>query len=282
MSGKVEISIAIPDSCLLGEQTLRDKTLKIGQIARASSIFRVGKIYLYQDREAKVKDSDRRLIILILRYLDTPQYLRRDMFPRQRELRYAGLLPPIRAPHHKEWQDMKAVKNGEIRVGVAVRIKDKLFVNVGIDRPVRLEGVAHIGAKLNVRLKSAYPNLSAVEVDRHDINFHYWGFLVQEAGSLKALLDRLADGVIVITSRGGKSLTNVEPQLINELRIKRKILLVFGSPKKGVPQILSDEGYDSNTYRFIVNMFPNQGTQTVRLEEALLGTLAIINWFLNS
>jgi predicted SPOUT superfamily RNA methylase MTH1 len=282
MSGEVEISVAIPDSCLLGEQTLRDKTLKIGQIARASSIFRVKKIFLYQDREARVKNSDRRLIILILRYLDTPQYLRRELFPRQRELRYAGLLPALRAPHHKEWLDMKAVKNGETRVGVVVRIKDKLFVNVGIDEPVRLEGIAHVGAKLNVRLKSTYPNLSAVEVDRHDINFRYWGFLVHEASSLKALLDRFANSVIVITSRGGNSLNNVEPQLIHELRKKRKILLVFGSPKKGVPQILSDEGYDSNAYQFIVNMFPNQGTQTVRLEEAFLGTLAIINLVLNS
>jgi predicted SPOUT superfamily RNA methylase MTH1 len=282
MSGEVEISVAIPDSCLQGEQTLRDKTLKIGQIARASSIFRVKKIYLYQDREAKVKNSDRRLIILILRYLDTPQYLRRELFPRQRELRYAGLLPPVRAPHHKEWLDMKAVKNGEIRVGVVVRIKNKLFVNVGIDEPVRLEGLAHAGAKLNVRLKSTYPNISAVKVDRHDINFHYWGFLVHGASSLKALLDRFADGVIVITSRGGNSLSNVKPQLIHELRKKRKILLVFGSPKKGVPQILSDEGYDSNAYQFVVNMFPNQGTQSVRLEEAFLGTLAIINFVLNS
>ena len=282
MSGKVEISVAIPDSCLLGEQTLRDKTLKVGQIARASSIFRVEKIYLYQDREAKVKNSDRRLIILILRYLDTPQYLRKQLFPRQRELSYAGLLPPIRAPHHKEWVDMKAVKNGEIRVGVVVRIKDKLFVNVGIDEPVRLEGMAHVGAKLNVRLKSTYPNLSAEEVDRHDTNSRYWGFIVHEAGSLKAILDRFADGVIVITSKGGKLLTGVETQLIHELRVKRKILVVFGSPKKGVPQILLDEGYDSNAYRFIVDMFPNQGTQTVRLEEAFLGTLAIINLVLNS
>jgi predicted SPOUT superfamily RNA methylase MTH1 len=282
MSGKVEISVAIPDSCLLGEQTLRDKTLKMGQIARASSIFRVRKIYLYQDREANVKNSDRRLIILILRYLDTPQYLRKDLFPMQRELKYAGLLPPIRAPHHKDRLNMKAVKEGELRVGVVVRIKDKLFVNVGMDEPIRLEGEAHVGAKLNVRLKSTYPNLSAVEVNQHDINYCYWGFVVHEVGPLKDLLDQFRDGVIVITSRGGKSLRNFEPQLFHELRLKRKILLVFGSPRKGVPQILSGEGYDSKAYQFIVNAFPNQGTQTVRLEEAFLGTLAIINWVLNS
>jgi methyltransferase len=110
MSGSLDISVAIPDSCLLDEQTLRDKTLKIGQIARASSIFRVKTIYLYQDREAKVRNTDRRLIKLILRYLDTPQYLRRNLFPQMQELRYAGLLPPIRAPHHKDWRDIKTVR----------------------------------------------------------------------------------------------------------------------------------------------------------------------------
>jgi methyltransferase len=282
MSGSVDISVAIPDSCLLDEQTLRDKTLKIGQIARASSIFRVKTIYLYQDREAKVRNTDRRLIKLILRYLDTPQYLRRNLFPQRQELRYAGLLHPIRAPHHKDWRDIKAVKEGEIRVGVVVRIKDKLFVDVGIDKLVRLEGAAHVGAKLNVRLKSTYPNFRAEEIDRQEISDSYWGFLVHEAGSLKALLDQSNDSVIIITSKGGKSLRNFEPQLLHELRIKRKILLVFGSPRKGVPQILSSEGYDSSAYQFVVNTFPYQGTQTVRLEEAFLGTLAIINWYFNS
>ncbi len=188
MSGSVDISVAIPDSCLLDEQTLRDKTLKIGQIARASSIFRVKTIYLYQDREAKVRNTDRRLIKLILRYLDTPQYLRRNLFPQRQELRYAGLLHPIRAPHHKDW-----------------------------DKLVRLEGAAHVGAKLNVRLKSTYPNLRAEEIDRQEISDSYWGFLVHEAGSLKALLDQSNDSVIVITSRGGKSLRNFEPQLLHQL-----------------------------------------------------------------
>ena len=49
-------------------------------------------------------------------------------------------------------------------MGVVVRIKDKLFVDVGIDKLVRLEGAGHVGAKLNVRLKSTYPNLRAEEM----------------------------------------------------------------------------------------------------------------------
>ena len=86
MPSSIDISVAIPDSCLSDEQTLLGKTLKLGQIARASSIFNVRTIYLYQDTEFNSGKSDRKLIKLILKYLDTPQYLRKLLFPRMAEL----------------------------------------------------------------------------------------------------------------------------------------------------------------------------------------------------
>jgi hypothetical protein len=58
-------------------------------------------------------------------------------------------------------------------------------------------------------------------------------------------------------------------------------LIVFGAPKKGVEQILTDEGQSIKPYEFVVNMFPFQGTETVRLEESVLGTLAILNHILS-
>ena len=36
----------------------------------------------------------------ILQYLETPQYLRRFLFPVHKDLRYAGLLNPLDCPHH--------------------------------------------------------------------------------------------------------------------------------------------------------------------------------------
>jgi predicted SPOUT superfamily RNA methylase MTH1 len=55
------------------------------------------------------------------------------------------------------------------------------------------------------------------------------------------------------------------------------LLIVFGGPKKGVAEILIDEGQSIKSYDFVVNMFPFQGTETVRLEESVLGTLAVLN-----
>lgn len=282
MLGSVNISVAIPDSCLSEEQTLRDKTLKISQIARASSIFRVRTIYLYQDRDIHAEKADRRLIKLILSYLDTPQYLRKRLFPQMPELTYAGILPPIRAPHHKEWRDIKSVKEGEVRMGVVVQLKDKLYVDIGLGPLIRFEGRAAAGTKINVKLKSSFPNLRAEEIDQHDIKSSYWGFEVNDAKSLHTLLNQISDREIIITLRQGESLKNFEASLSQKLRFKREILIVFGSPRRGVDEILSSEGYDVRSYAFVTNMFPFQGTQTVRLEEAFLGTLAIINYYLNS
>ena len=281
MPSSIDISVAIPDSCLSDEKTLLGKTLKLGQIARASSIFNVRTIYLYQDREFNSGKSDRKLIKLILKYLDTPQYLRKLLFPRMSELKYTGMLPPIRAPHHKDWQDVKSVREGEIRVGVVVSAKGRLFVDVGLDHPFQFEGDAPIGKKLNLRIKSSYPNLRAEEVDQTNIN-QYWGFKVDDARSLHSLLTHITNSVLVITSRQGVSLKKLESRIQHELKFKQTILIVFGSPRRGVHEILSDEGFNFSSYPFVVNMFPYQGTRTVRLEEAFLGALAIINYFLYS
>ncbi len=53
-------------------------------------------------------------------------------------------------------------------------------------------------------------------------------------------------------------------------------MIVFGSPEKGVHEILGGKMKNVQNAKTL-NFFPNQATQTVRLEEALLGTLAIIN-----
>ena len=51
---------------------------------------------------------------------------------------------------------------------------------------------------------------------------------------------------------------------------------MFGSPEKGVHEILGGRIKNIQNSK-VLNFFPDQATQTIRLEEALLGTLAIIN-----
>jgi len=120
------LAIAIPDSALSDEMTKRDKTIKVSQFARACSIFRVNQIYIYHDDTSPPRSNDYHLLKTLLCYLDTPQYLRKQLFPHMKELEFAGILHPLKSPHHKQRQDAKDIKIGDIRVGVIVDIKGSL------------------------------------------------------------------------------------------------------------------------------------------------------------
>ena len=65
-------------------------------------------------------------------------------------------------------------------------------------------------------------------------------------------------------------------KIAERVKASENVLVVFGAPKHGVHEILAKEGANVRP-EFLVNMFPNQATETVRLEEAVLGTLAILN-----
>jgi predicted SPOUT superfamily RNA methylase MTH1 len=270
------LSITIPDSSLSDEQTKRDKSVKIEQFARACSIFRVKRIYIYHDSLSHFEKDDLHLLKTILRYLDTPQYLRKILFPMMHQLQYAGILHPIKAPHHRVVDDIKRIKAGDIRTGVVVKVKGQLFVEVGLGSLVPFMGDGFEGKKVNVRFTESYPNLKGVQAIEEDI-FDYWGYEVKEVPSISKLLTSVEKTDIIITSRKGRHFKNIEAQLAEHAKSVQNILVAFGSPKYGLHEILAKEGASIKPYQYVVNMFPNQGTETVRLEEAVLGGLAILN-----
>ena len=53
-------------------------------------------------------------------------------------------------------------------------------------------------------------------------------------------------------------------------------MVVFGTTDKGLHDMLGKKIHEIQNSK-LINFFPNQGTETVRLEEALLGVLGIIN-----
>ena len=81
-------------------------------------------------------------------------------------------------------------------------------------------------------------------------------------------------GNVIITSRKGKIAT--KDQLEKYTKSEEAVLVVFGSPEKGVHEIIGGRMNKVQNSKSL-NFFPNQATETVRLEEALLGTLAILN-----
>jgi predicted SPOUT superfamily RNA methylase MTH1 len=271
-----ELWVAIPDSALSDEQTKRDKSVKIAQFARACSIFRVTRIYIYHDSVSQFEKDDPDLLKTILAYLDTPQYLRKILYPRMKQLEYAGILHPIKAPHHKPSEDIRKIRTGDIRTGVVVKVKGQLFAEIGLGSLVPFVGSGSEGMKVNVKFTASYPNLLVTEATEADI-FDYWGYDVKEVSSLAKLLTGVKNSGIIITSKNGNYFKNLETKIIERSRNMQNVLIVFGAPKHGVHDLLAKEGVDIKSFEFVVNMFPNQATETVRLEEAVLGTLAILN-----
>jgi predicted SPOUT superfamily RNA methylase MTH1 len=278
----VNFWVAIPDSSISDEQAKRDKSVKIAQFARAFSIFRVKRVYIYHDKTYQINKNDTRILKTILGYLDTPQYLRRRLYPITPDLEYAGILHPIKAPHHKKFEDIKSIKPGDTRVGVAIKYNGVMHVDVGLGTLIPCENIspAEHGKKVNVKFISRHPNLSVTKASAEDIKSGYWGYQILQAPSLHELLKETKSKnhiEIIITSRDGSPFKKLEYDLIRNLNLVRNLLVVFGSPKRAVEQILSAEGQSIKHYKFTVNMFPFQGTETVRLEEAIFGCLAILN-----
>ena len=271
-----DLWVALPDSSLSDEQTKRDKSIKIAQFARAFSIFRVSKVYIYHDMLTQFESEDPNLLKIILRFLDTPQYLRKILYPRMHQLEYAGILHPIKAPHHKPPEDIRKVRIGDVRTGVIAKVKGQFFVEVGLGSLVPFAGQGFEGKKVNVKFTSSYPNLRAVEAAPEDIN-EYWGYEVKEVPSISKLVAGLENTEIVVTSRKGAFFKNSEAKLMECIKNAQNLLVIFGAPRYGVHELVAKEGSNLKSFEFVLNMFPNQATETVRLEEAVLGTLAILN-----
>ena len=123
-----------------------------------------------------------------------------------------------------------------------------------------------------MQFKEGYPNFALKEIKRDEIP-RYWGYKVKERGSLAGLLSSWS-GNIIITSRKGKVISKDTGKKYAESQ--KELLVVFGSTSKGVHEIIGNKIKQIQNSK-VLNFFPNQATETVRLEEAILGVLSILN-----
>lgn len=266
--------VAIPDSIVSEQKGAREKTEKLGYIARACAIFGVERIFVYSDPD-RYHHRDRDLIVNVLKYVETPQYLRKKLFSISRELSYAGVLPPLKIPSHKEKVEGKNVAKGEIREAVLEDVKGRLYADVGLDVLIPFEGKGRHGERLTVRIDGEYPNLRCVRVEKNEIG-EYWGYEVKSVGALEKLIASVKADYVILTSRYGKVVHRIWEEFVERISSSDRVLTIFGSPKKGLLEILSKEWIERHGLP-LINTIPDQKVETIRTEEALLATLAILN-----
>lgn len=276
---KVRATVAIPASVVSDTPHLREKTGKIGSICRAISIYRIDELLIYPDISWEVQDRDVRLISTIASYLETPQYLRKQIYRRIPELAYAGILSPLRIPSHPLSASDGKLKAGEIREGLVINSSENCSeVYVGVPRTVRVKGRLPLQSRVAVRVLSEGPDVIGEPVDRREIRI-YWGYRVTETKSpIGEALKRGSYDLKIATSRFGSPISQKADAIAREWKKAKQAVVTFGSPTKGLREILAQEGLDlEQVFDFVVNMIPNQGTETVRTEEAVHATLAVLN-----
>ena len=271
-------SVLMPSSLVAEEPDLKGKTMKVGLVGRAMAIFRVEKAVVYDDDEPKVKDqkAEGELIATLLRYMETPQYLRKLLFRREPSLRYVGLLPPLRTPHHPLGDEKS--KPGDFREAVVIGAgKRGSLLECGLREMGVVNQRLRFGQRLTVKLGEHLGKNQIVVIPVSKIETgEYWGYEVLRTEDLKGAVEATRADFVVATSRRGGNLyeaisaiTNINPA---------SVAIVFGGPYAGLLEICERQGVEARElFDAIVNTVPEQAVKTVRTEEALIVTLALLN-----
>lgn len=274
------LSIAIPVSVVSDTPHLREKTSKIGLIGRAAAIFRVNEIIIYPDdpRVNQTRDTD--LVVALLAYMETPQYLRKRLFKLKPDLQYAGILPPLRTAHHPLNRNSKNLQLGEYREGVVVsKTREGALIEIGVEKPaLAANEQLTLDRRVTVKVVKTGKNITVELANRNDVSA-YWGYLVTaEKHPIGEMMKSRVSELKIATSKYGLPYARVAEQIAERWVQTNGALVAFGAPAVGLNEIVAREGSSlADLFDFVVNTIPSQGTETVRTEEALIASLAILN-----
>lgn len=270
------ISVALPSSILANAQSEELRIYLAGQIARTVAIYGIDEIVIFNEnpdnvdqefnnhgkrkRGGGVDPNPTSFFRLVLEYLETPQYLRKHLFPVSPELRLVGLLNPLGLPSHVARKEISRYREG-IAVGRTnfrpkgrnhqrdgVPYEDTFpptkFVDVGLEKLVEIDKQVSIGKRVTVDMTPSGENytdcpgkyLFGQAVDRNTPRIShgmYWGYTVRTATCLSNIFHDENDipigyDLVIGTSERGTPLFGDDDTLKVSLPKFKNLLLVFG------------------------------------------------------
>jgi predicted SPOUT superfamily RNA methylase MTH1 len=153
-----------------------------------------------------------------------------------------------------------------------------MLVDVGLRDPISCIGDGLSGDRLTVKLMREGARLTAELFDVSKINI-YWGYRVKSRKiPIGKLVEKEKYDLKIGTSHYGSSLVDCWSKINSSFRDVKSALIVFGSPKCGLRELLSREGKQpEEMFDYYVNTVPKQNVSTVRAEEAIMVTLGLLN-----
>ena len=283
------LSILIPSSIVDNAQSKELRTYLIGELARTIGIFKISEVIIFHD---KLKDNSKDYInyfIKNLQYLETPQYLRKTLFPMSEDLKLSGLMNPLESQHHLRKDEWSQYREGCV-----------------LDRPVNGEySWVNIGLNKDCKINQKLPPKTRVTVKLNENNFNnklkyytgtpvsmsepfikngtYWGYVVRVCETYKdifndSIYDEGYDFIIGTSDKG----ENYRTANFSKKKDFKHCLIIFGGIS-GIEGMMIDDEHNkinsaniSKNFDLYLNTCMNQGLRTIRTEEAILISLAVI------
>ena len=248
------MELLVPSTFGADERDMKLRAVKYGILARTASIFGVNKITIYEDPDEKINtEKSGRLMEKYLNYAETPPYLRKDLIPFDKDLKYANILPALQTVSHGYSDSFREAVVKEVDNGVAK-------LDAGLEENIEAYGDLKEGERITIKMTG---KREAKPVDKDDIGM-YWSFEV--VNDRRKLGDVLKDkkGDIIVTSAHGEDYRETDLELGENPKV------VFGSAWRGIPSMIERGDLERDQIDRMVNFIPEQKTKTVRTEEALL------------
>ena len=284
------LSVLIPSSIVDNAQSKELRTYLIGEIARTLGIFKVSEIIIFHD---KLKDNSKDYInyfIKNLQYLETPQYLRKTLFPMSDDLKLSGLMNPLESQHHLRKDEWSPYREGCV-LDRPVN-GEYSWVNIGLNKDCKINQKLPPRTRITVKLnetnfdpKLKYYTGTVVSMSEPFIkNGTYWGYVVRVCETYNDIFNNsiYKEGYdfIIGTSDKGENYRNANFEKKKDFK---HCLIIFGGISGIEGMMIDDEHNQINSkdnvgknFDLYLNTCMNQGLRTIRTEEAILISLAVI------
>ena len=285
---KPTVSIALPGSILASVPCDELKTYVVGQVARAAAIFNISELIIFNENATSPSNTTRdfnSMFVSVLQYLETPQYLRKLLFPKHTDLQHVGLLHPLNCSHHMKQDEWSEYREGVVLDRPSKRKQNGSYVNVGLTKDVRVDMCLQPGVRITVKLQEVGSSSDEHKHYRGSVvsplepseRGTYWGYTVRYAKSFSSVFSESSYSqqydLIIGTSDKGEDIRSVVfPEKY------KHCLIVFGG-LAGLEACL--EGDSDLTienvqllFDFYLNCCSRQGCKSIRTEEAIFITLS--------
>jgi predicted SPOUT superfamily RNA methylase MTH1 len=222
-----------------------------------------------------------------LQYLETPQYLRKTLFPKSDDLMLSGLMNPLDSSHHLRIDEWCSFREGVV-LNRPMKNNEGSWVNIGLTKECKIDTSLEEKTRVTVKLKeSGFDNKlkfytgDLVSMNDPKQNGFYWGYAVRVAESISEIFSESTFGedydLIIGTSDKGIDYEKADYGKWQEF----KHCLIFFGGLQGIEGILeSDEHFKNNDVNSLFHLYLNtcmkQGLRTIRTEEAILISLAAL------